>query len=92
VLGDVDGLFLLATSMSAVAERLEGRIDAVAANGVHWGSHSALVAVVLGSRCNMGLTKGEVDALWSLVLRAADSLASHIPSLVACNPPDSAGE
>jgi hypothetical protein len=33
VLGDVDGSSLLVTSMSAVAKRLEGWIDAVAANG-----------------------------------------------------------
>jgi hypothetical protein len=46
VLGDVDMSSLLATSMSAVAERLEGQIDITAANGVHWGSYSALVAIV----------------------------------------------
>jgi hypothetical protein len=34
-------------SSSLVVELLEGRIDAVAANGVCWGSHSALVATVL---------------------------------------------
>jgi hypothetical protein len=46
VLGDVDMSSLLATSMSTVAERLEGQIDITAANGVHWGSCSALVAIV----------------------------------------------
>jgi hypothetical protein len=46
VLGDVDGSTSLATSMSTVVEWLEGRIDAATANRVHWGSHSALVAVV----------------------------------------------
>jgi hypothetical protein len=46
VLGDIDGSSSLATSMSMVVEWLEGRIDAVDANGVHWGSCSALVADV----------------------------------------------
>jgi hypothetical protein len=76
----------------------------MAANGVRWGSCSALVTVVLhfpevdadlevlGSGCNTGLTKDEVNALWSQVRAAADLLASHVPSLVAHNPPDSAGE
>jgi hypothetical protein len=104
VLGDVEGLSLLSTSMSTVAERLEGRIDTVAANGVCWGSCSALVVAVshfleldtdlevVGSGRNASLTKGEVDALWSWVCTAADSLASHVPSLVAHNPPDSVRE
>jgi hypothetical protein len=75
----------------------------VAANGVRWVSHSVLDAAVshfpeldtdlevLGPRRNARLTKGEVDALWSRVHVAADSLASHIPSLVTHNPLDSAG-
>jgi hypothetical protein len=46
VLGDIDGSSSLATSMSMVVEWLEGRIDAVDANGVHWGSCSVLVADV----------------------------------------------
>jgi hypothetical protein len=104
VLGDVDGSSLLATSMSAVAQRLEGWIDAAATNGVCWGSHSVLVAAVmhfseldtdlevLRSGSNMGLTESMVDALWSRVHVAANSLASHVPYSVARNPPDSAGE
>jgi hypothetical protein len=47
VLGGVNGTSSLAASMSMTAELLEGRIDIGAANGVHWGSHSALVAAVL---------------------------------------------
>jgi hypothetical protein len=47
---------------------------------------------VLGPECNAGLTEDKVDALWSRVRMAADSLALHIPSLVARNPPNSAGE
>jgi hypothetical protein len=75
VLGSADGPSSLATSMSTVAELLERRIDAMAANGVHWGSCSVLVAAmlhfpelktkleVLGSRRNVDLTKDEADAL-----------------------------
>jgi hypothetical protein len=94
----------LAASMSTVAELLEGRIDTTAANGVHWGFHFALVAAVslfpqlktelevLKSRHNADLTEGEAESLWIQVRVASDSLASHVPSLIACNPPDDAGE
>jgi hypothetical protein len=104
VQGSVNGLSSLATSMSAVAELLGNRIDAAATNGIRWGSRFVMVAVVshfpeldtdlevLGSRCSMGLTSDEVDALWSHVRAATDSLTSHIPSSVARNPPDDAGE
>jgi alanine dehydrogenase len=46
VLGDIDRSSSLATSMSMVAERLEGQIGAATANGVRWGSCSVLVAAV----------------------------------------------
>jgi hypothetical protein len=103
-LGNVDGLSSLATSMSVVADWLMGRIGAATANVVCWGSCSAFFATmshfleldadleVLGSRHNAGLMEVEVDALWSRVHAAMDSLASHVPSLVAHNPPDSARE
>jgi hypothetical protein len=103
VLGDVDGSSSLSMSKSAVAERLKGQIDAAAANGVRWGSRSTLVATVshflelyvdlevLGSGCNARLAADEVDALWSQVRVATDSLTSHVPPSVACNPPNSAG-
>jgi hypothetical protein len=39
-----------------------------------------------------GLIEDEVDALWSQVRTATDSLASHVPSSVAHNPPNGAGE
>jgi hypothetical protein len=57
------------------AEQLEGQIDATAANGVHWGSRSALVATlsrflelmtkleVLGSRRSADWTEDKADAL-----------------------------
>jgi hypothetical protein len=100
VLGDADGSSTQVTSMSMVAELLEGQIDTAVANGVRWGSSSTLVAAVshfselnvdlevLKSGCSTGLTEDEVDALWSQVRTTADSLASHIPSSVAHNPPD----
>jgi hypothetical protein len=47
---------------------------------------------VLRSGRNAGLTEGEVDALWSRVHKTIDSLASHVPSSIARNPPDSEGE
>jgi hypothetical protein len=84
VLGDADGSSLLVTSMSLVAEWLEGQIDATAANGVHWGSRSVLVAAVLhfpeleadmkvlGLGRNAGLIEDKVCALWSRMCRAAD--------------------
>jgi hypothetical protein len=73
VLDDADGPSSLVASMLAVAEQLESWIDATTANGVHWGSRSALVATVshfpeldinlevLRSRCNAGLTEDEVE-------------------------------
>jgi hypothetical protein len=47
---------------------------------------------VLMSRCSMSLTKDEVDALWTRVRVASDSLVLHVPSLVSRNLPDGAGE
>jgi hypothetical protein len=47
---------------------------------------------VLESERNAALTKGLVDAMWSHVRVAVDSLASHVPSSVARNPPDNAAE
>jgi hypothetical protein len=46
VLGVVDWLSLLVTSMSTVAELLENQIDAAATNTVRWGSCSTLLATV----------------------------------------------
>jgi hypothetical protein len=47
---------------------------------------------VLGFRRSTGLTEDEVDVVWSWVRVATDSLVLHVPSSVACNPLDSAGE
>jgi hypothetical protein len=104
VLGDVGGSSLMVTSMSAVTEQLEGWIDTATTNRVCWGSHSALVVMVLhfpeldadlevlGSGHNAGLAKDEINHLRSWVCAVVDLLSSHIPSSVARSPPDSVGE
>jgi hypothetical protein len=56
--------------MSMAAELLKDRINIAAANGVRWGSHSALVVMVshfpelevLGSGRNVDLTEDKADA------------------------------
>jgi hypothetical protein len=47
---------------------------------------------VLGCGRNVGITEDEVNALQSQVRATVDSLASHVPSSVAHNPPNSVGE
>jgi hypothetical protein len=47
---------------------------------------------LLGSGRNANLIEDQADALWPLVDVNLDSLASLVPSLVACDPPDGAGE
>jgi hypothetical protein len=75
VLGNVNETSSLAASLSTVVELLKGRINTVAANGVHWGTWSALVAALsdfpeleiemelLESGCNANLTDDQTDAL-----------------------------
>jgi hypothetical protein len=104
MLGSADGSSSLAASVSMAVEPLEGRINAAATNGVRWGSHSALVAIVshfpklktelevLRSERSIVLIEDEADALWIQVCAASDLLASHIPSSVARNHPDTMGE
>jgi hypothetical protein len=104
VLGSADGPSFLAASMFEAVELLKGRIDVVATNSVCWGSRSVLVAAmshfpelkteleVLRSGCSSDLTEDKSDALWIRVHVASDSLASHVPSLGARNPPNDVGE
>jgi hypothetical protein len=47
---------------------------------------------VHGSGHDAHLIKDEEDALWIRVCAASDSLASHVPSSVARNPPDGTWE
>jgi hypothetical protein len=102
VLDNTDGPSSLAVSMSMVVELFEGRIDTAAANGVHRGSRSMLVATMLhflelrselellGSGRNVDLIEDEVVALWTRVCLASDSQPSCVPSSVS--PPDGTGE
>jgi hypothetical protein len=104
VLGNDDGPSSLTGSLSMAVELLEGQIDTVTANGVRWGTRSALVAALLhflelrselelpGSGRNANLTDDQVDVLWPLVSTASDLLASLVPSSIAHDPPDDAGE
>jgi hypothetical protein len=81
-----------------------GSIDAVAANGVRWAACSTLVAAVShfsvldtelevpGSERSVGLAEDEVDALWTRVHAASNSLALNVPPSIAHNPPDGTGE
>jgi hypothetical protein len=76
VLGSDDGPSSLAATMSMAAGLLEARIDAVATNGIHWGSHSTLLVTVshfpklkaelevLGSGRSADLIADEANALW----------------------------
>jgi hypothetical protein len=104
VLGNVMGSSSLAASPSMVVELLKGRLDIAATNGVHWGTQSVLVASMLHfmklkselellvSGRNADLTDDQADALWPQVSAVSDSLASLVPSSIARNPPDDAGE
>jgi hypothetical protein len=94
----------LVASLSTSVELLEGRVDAVAANGVCCWTRSALVTALLHfpeleaelellrSGCNMALREDQVNALWALAFPASDFLASHIIPSFAHGPPDGAGE
>jgi hypothetical protein len=94
----------LAASLSMAVELLEGWVDFAAANGVRWGTRSALVAALshflkldtelelLESGCNADLTENKVDALWTCVHMASDSLVSHVFPSGARSPPDDARE
>jgi hypothetical protein len=46
ILGKTGGPSSLMTSLSMVAEKVENRINTVAANGVWWGTRSAFVAAL----------------------------------------------
>jgi hypothetical protein len=104
VLGNADGLSSLTASLSVVVKLLDGRIDTTTANGVSWGTQSALVAALLhflelkaklellGSGQNADLTDDQADALWPLVSAASNSLASLVPYSIARDPPHDVGE
>jgi hypothetical protein len=93
----------LVASLSTTAELLEGRVDDVATNGVHWGTRSALVAALshfpvlegklemLGSKCNADLREDQMGAHWIQVRPASDSLALLVLPSFACGPFDGMG-
>jgi hypothetical protein len=90
VLDNADGPSSLAASLSRAVEQLEGRVDVMATNRVHWGTRSALVTALsyfpeldaelelLRSGCNADVTEDQVDALLTRVHVASDSLALHV--------------
>jgi hypothetical protein len=79
---------------------IEGRINAVANNRVHWGAQLALTTSLchfhelepelelLGSGYNVDLTEGQLDAFWAWMHWASKTLSSRVPSLVTRSPPD----
>jgi hypothetical protein len=103
VLGGSDETSSLAVSLSSVVDSIEGRVDVLAANGVHLGARLALAASLshfpklgpelelLGSGHNVDLIEGQLDALWALTLQASKSLAFNILPSVAHDSPDDIG-
>jgi hypothetical protein len=91
-------------ALPSTVDQMEGHVDVVATNGVHWGAQLVLITVLshflelwlelelLGSRYNADLMKDEMKALWIQTRRALESLSSGAPLSVGCGPPDSAGE
>jgi hypothetical protein len=104
ILGEAGGPSSLATSLSMVAEEVENWINTTVANGVRWGTRSALVVALshfpeleselelLGSERDADLRNDQADALWPLVSASSNSLASLIPSSFAHDPPDDTEE
>jgi hypothetical protein len=102
VLGDTGESSSLAASLARVVEEVENWINTVAANGVWWGTRSALVAILsyspelehklelLGSGRDVDPSDDQADALWPLVSVASDKLASLIPSSLAHDRSDDA--
>jgi hypothetical protein len=89
--------------LSSTVKQIEGRIDAAATNGIHWGVTGIDCCLVtlpqldfklelLGSRYNVDPTKDEMEALWTRTRRALESLSSGVPPSVARGSPDSAEE
>jgi hypothetical protein len=104
VLENADRSSSLVASLSAAVELLEGRVDTAAANRVRWATLLALVAALshfselntelelLRSGRNADMREDQVDALWTQVCVASDSLASHVLPSIPHNPHDGMGE
>jgi hypothetical protein len=98
----------LVVALSVSIELIEGRVNAVAINGVHWGSRLVLTAVLphfleleaelelLGSGYNTDLMNDEMENLLAKTYWALKFLSSKVPPSTAhslpSSPPDSAGE
>jgi hypothetical protein len=103
VLERADWMFSLGASLSSMAELLEGRIDAVVTNRVHWGTGLALAATlshfpnlgtkleVLGFEYNVDLMGDLIDALRIEVQQVSDLLATYIPPSATHGCPNDAG-
>jgi hypothetical protein len=104
VLGGPAGTSSQVASLSSTAQLIEDCVDITTANGVYWGTRSALAATLshflkmegelelLGSRRNMDLTEDQADALWSHTCHASELLAVFIPPSVAHDSPHNMGE
>jgi hypothetical protein len=97
ILGDTSGSSSLAASLAMVAKEVDKWVNVMAANGVWWGTQSALLTALshfpdlepmelLGSVRDADLSDGQEDALWPLVRVASDSLVSLNPSSLARDP------
>jgi hypothetical protein len=93
-----------AAALSSTVDLIEGCVDVVATNEVHWGAQLALTTVfshfpelelaleLLGFGCNADLIKDEMEVFWTRTHWALESLSSRVPPLFAHSPPDSVGE
>jgi hypothetical protein len=100
ILGDTNGSSSLVASLSMMAYEVEKWVNAMAANGVRWGTRSALVTALsyfpelepelelLRFGQDIDLSGSQADVLCPLVSMALDSLASLIPSSLARDPSD----
>jgi hypothetical protein len=81
----------LAAALSSTADLIEGCINAMVANEVHWGARVALTTILshfpeleldlklLGSGYNANLMKDEMEVFWTRTLQASESLSSRVP-------------
>jgi hypothetical protein len=94
----------LVASLSSATDLNKGRVDAAAANGVHWGARLVLHAALshfpelepelelLGSGYNADKMEGQLDAFWAWTRWALESLSSRVPPSTTHSPPDDTRE
>jgi hypothetical protein len=100
VLGEIGESSSLVASLAEVVKEDENWINTAGANGVRWGTRSALVTILShfpdlepelelhGFGHDADLSDDCLGALWPLASVASDSLVSLVPSLLARDPPD----